>query len=190
MKIPFRKASTLSKAEGSKLGWRERLAALKGKSKAHQSTAKLEIDDANGETLIFPEIGDVSEIAEGVAVTATDGTHIFTADTTTYTVEVLAGVITTVTEAPTAAAPEAMSAETVEFIEAVAVELEANEAFRTTAQATIDKLTTDLATATADFAAFKATMKHGGDGTDDKGAADKGVTIGGKKIDLTKLNLK
>src|SRR6478736_10049455 len=98
MNMKFRKASMFAKAEGTP-SWRDRLAKMTGKKK-HQSTAKLEIDDANGETLIFPEIGDVSEIAKGVAVTATDGDHVFTADSTTYNVVVAGGKVTGVTETP------------------------------------------------------------------------------------------
>lgn len=191
MKIPFRKAATLSKAEGSKLGWRERLAALKGKGKQHKSTAKLEIDDATGETLVFPEIGDVSEIAEGVAIEATDGEHVFVADTTTYTVTVAGGKVTTVVETPTEGAAEEteMNAETVAFVEAVAEALETGEAFQATATASIDKLTTDLATALAEIKTLKSTMSHG---KAKEGEAEdaKEFKVGGKKIDLSKINLK
>lgn len=191
MKIPFRKAATLSKAEGSKLGWRERLAALKGKGKQHKATAKLEIDDATGETLVFPEIGDVSEIAEGVAIEATDGEHVFVADTTTYTVTVAGGKVTTVVETviEEAAADTEMSAETVAFVEAVAEALEAGETFQTTATASIEKLTTDLATALAEIKTLKSTMSHG---KAKEGEAEdaKEFKVGGKKIDLSKINLK
>lgn len=192
MKIPFRKASTLSKAEGSKLGWRERLAALKGKGKQHKATAKLEIDDATGETLIFPEIGDVSEIAEGVAIEATDGEHVFVADTTTYTITVAGGKVTAVVETPVADDPAAdteMNAETVAFVEAVAEALEAGETFQTTAKASIEKLTTDLATALAEIKTLKSTMSHGKAEEGEAGEA-KEFKVGGKKIDLNKINLK
>lgn len=193
MKIPFRKASTLSKAEGSKLGWRERLAALKGKGKQHKSSAKLEIDDATGETLIFPEIGDVSEIVEGVAVTATDGDHVFVADTTTYTVTVMAGVVTAVVETPVEEADPAaeteMNAETVAFVEAVAEALEAGETFQTTATASIEKLTTDLATALAEIKTLKSTMSHA-KAPEGEGEDKKVFKVAGKPVDLTKINLK
>ena len=191
MKIPFRKAATLSKAEGSKLGWRERLAALKGKGKQHKATAKLEIDDATGETLIFPEIGDVSEIAEGVAIEATDGEHVFVADTTTYTVTVAGGKVTAVVETviEEAAADTEMNAETVAFVEAVAEALEAGETFQTTATASIEKLTTDLATALAEIKTLKSTMSHA-KAPEGEGADTKEFKVGGKKIDLTKINLK
>ena len=189
MKIPLRRAATLSKAEGSKLGWRERLAALKGKGKQHRATAKLEIDDATGEKLIFPEIGDVSEIAEGVAIEATDGEHVFVADTTTYTVTVAGGKVTAVAETPTGEAETEMNAETVAFVEAVAEALETGEAFQATATASIEKLTTDLATALAEIKTLKSSMSHKapkeGDGDDMKE-----FKLGGKKIDLSKINLK
>ena len=192
MKIPFRKASTLSKAEGSKLGWRERLAALKGKGKQHKATAKLEIDDATGEKLIFPEIGDVSEIAEGVAIEATDGEHVFVADTTTYTVTVAGGKVTAVVETPTEIEEEAaaeMSVETAEFVEAVAQELEVNETFRTTAATDIADLKTQLATALGEIKTLKSTMSHG-KAKEGEAEEAKEFKIGGKKIDLSKINLK
>lgn len=194
MNIPFKKASTLSKAEGSKLGWRERLAALKGKGKQHKPTAKLEVDDATGEKLVFPEIGDISEIAEGVAVTATDGEHVFVADTTTYTVTVAGGKVTTVVETPVEAGedPEAeteMNAETVAFVEAVAEALEVGETFQATATADIAKLTTDLATALAEIKTLKSTMSHA-KAPEGEGGEPKEFKVGGKKIDLSKINLK
>jgi hypothetical protein len=178
-----------SKAEGSP-SWKDRLTTLRGK-KPPKSTAKLEVDDANGETLIFPEIGDVSEIAEGIAVTATDGDHVFTADSTTYNVVVEGGKVTGVTETPIQAEASEMSAETAEFVEAVALELEANAEFKTTAGADIAEMKTQLATALNEIKTLKATMSHKtpkeGEGDDDD---KKSVSIGGKKINLNKLNLK
>jgi len=185
-------ARFFAKAEGASLGWRERLAKLRGSKAPRTATAKLEIDDAvSGEKLIFPEIGDVSEIAEGVAVTATDGPHVFTADTTTYTVEVLAGKVVSVVETPIEEAAAEMSAETAEFVEAVAEALEANETFQATAEGRITKLETDLATALGTISTLRATMSHGaaaeGEGTDDK---PKPFRVAGKTIDLSKINLK
>lgn len=186
----FRKAGTLSTASGS-AGWRERLAKMTG-GKQRKATAKLEIDDANGELLIFPEIGDVSEIAAEVAVTATDGTHVFTADTTVYTVEVLGGKVVSVVTAPIDDSTT-MSQETIDFVEAVASELEANETFRATAQAAIDALTADNTALKGELATLKALMKHDGDGTGGSGARADGkktVKIAGKTVDLSKINLK
>lgn len=195
MKKTIRSGSFFAKAEGAPT-WRDRLAKMRGKGKA-KPTAKLEIDDATGETLVFPEIGDVSEIAEGVAVTATNGDHVFVADATTYTVTVLDGVITAVLETPTDAPPaaeeaSAMSEETVEFIEAVAQELEVNETFRTTARGDIDTILRELREAREEIKALKATMSHGGDGTQgggDGAGATREFKVGGKKIDLSKINL-
>lgn len=189
-------ARFFAKADGPTLGWRDRLAKLKGFKAKPQATAKLEVDDANGEKMIFPEIGDVSEIKEGVAVTATDGTHVFVADTTTYTCEVADGKIVSVMQTPTEEAaaedPEAFNEDTQAFFEAVAQELEAGETFRAEAQAEIDNLKTQLATATQSITDLKALLKHGGDGTNDPkptGAA-KSVTVGGRSINLEKINLK
>jgi len=189
MKKTIRSGGFFAKAEGAP-SWKDRLAKMTGKAKP-KATAKLEIDDANGETLLFPEISDVSEIAEGVAVTATDGEHVFISDNTTYTVTVAAGVITAVVETPIEAAPaaEAMSAETVEFVEAVAEAMEAAETFQATATARFLKMETDLATALGVIDTLKATMSHAKpkEGEGDEPTAFK---IGGKKIDLSKINLK
>ena len=191
MKKTIRPGGFFAKAEGG-LSWKDRLAKMRGKGKP-KPTAKLEIDDAvSGEKLIFPEIGDVSEIAEGVAVTATDGPHVFTADTTTYTVEVLGGKVVSVVEAPIEeeAAAE-MSAETAEFVEAVAEALEVAGEFQATATAKFTKLESDLATALETIKTLKATMSHAepgeGEGTDPK---PKTFKVGGKAIDLSKINLK
>lgn len=193
MKKVVRPGGFFAKAEGAP-SWRDRLAKMKLVG-TRKPTAKLEIDDANGEKLIFPEIGDVSEIAEGVAVTAADGTHVFVADATTYTVEVAAGLIVSVVETPVEADPpaaEAMSPETAEFIGAVAEALEEHAEFKATAEATIAEQGRTIATMQEDFKKFKATMGHKGDKVDktDEDEPKKKVTINGKAIDFAKLNLK
>jgi len=192
MKKTIRTGAFFAKAEGV-LSWKDRAAKILGKNKPKPTaTAKLEIDDAvSGEKLIFPEIGDVSEIAEGVAVTATDGEHIFTADTTTYTITVEGGVVTAVTETPTeeAVAAEAMSPETAEFVEAVAEALEVAETFQATAEGRITKLETDLATALGTIKDLRANMSHAKP-QEGEGDEPKAFKVGGKKIDLSKINLK
>ena len=75
--------------------------------------AELVIDDSNGVTLTFPDISDIAEIAEGVAIDAPDGTYVIANGEESMTIVVLGGVVASVTmEAPAAA-------------EAVATELEA-----------------------------------------------------------------
>lgn len=192
MKQTFRPGRFFAKAEGTPPSWKERLARMTGKAKPKaQAEAKLEIDDANGEKLIFPEIGDVSEIAEGVAVTATDGEHVFTADSTTYTVTVANGIITAVVETEVTAEEPEMNADTAEFVEAVALGLEAAEAFQATARGEIDELKSQLATALGELKDLKANMSHKtpkeGEGDDN---APKTVTVGGKKINFANINLK
>jgi len=193
MKKTIRSGGFFAKAEGAP-SWKDRLAKMTGKAKP-KATAKLEIDDANGEKLLFPEIGDVSEIAEGVAVTATDGEHVFTSDNTTYTVTVAAGVITAVVETPIEDVPaaEAMSEDTIAFVEAVAEAMEVAETFQATATADIKDLKTQLATALGTIETLKATMSHAkpkeGEGEGDDGTP-KPFRINGKSINLDKINLK
>lgn len=194
MKKTIRTGAFFAKAEGV-LSWKDRAAKILGKNKPKPTaTAKLEIDDSvSGEKLIFPEIGDVSEIAEGVAVTATDGPHVFTADTTTYTVEVLGGKVVSVVETPVEEEAVAeMSAETAEFVGAVAEAMEAAETFQVAATAKFTKLESDLATALETIKTLKATMSHKtpkeGEGDDDD--KPKTFKLAGKSIDLSKINLK
>jgi len=196
MKKTIRTGGFFAKAEGV-LSWKDRAAKILGKTKPKPTaTAKLEIDDAvSGEKLVFSEIGDVSEIAEGVAVTATDGPHVFTADTTTYTVEVLAGKVVSVVEAAIENEEEAaaeMSAETAEFVEAVAEALEVAGEFQATAEERITKLETDLATALGTIKTLKATMSHKTpkEGESDDDGTPKPLRVNGRAIDLSKINLK
>ncbi len=60
----------------------------------HEVKAELVIDDASGTTLTFPDISDISEIAEGVAIDAADGTYTIANDEDVMTVVVVAGVVT------------------------------------------------------------------------------------------------
>jgi len=192
MKKTIRPGSFFARAEGA-TSWKDRLAKMTGKAKP-KATAKLEIDDANGEKLLFPEISDVSEIAEGVAVTATDGEHVFTSDTSTYTVTVAAGVITAVIETPladpNAPAAGAMSEETVAFVEAVAEAMEASETFQATARWQIEELIASNKKLTNDLATLRATMSHAkpkeGEGDDEP----KTFKVAGRTIDLSKINIK
>jgi hypothetical protein len=193
MNKQIRKGAFFAKAEGAP-SWRDRLAKMKIVKAPRIAKAILEIDDANGETLIFPEIGDASEIAEDVAVTATDGAHVMTVDGRTFTVDILNGKVVAVTEdTPAAAEEEAdaeMNAETAEFVQAVAEALEEAAEFKATAEAKIAEQAETIATMQEDFKKFKATMGHSDDkapaGDDDK----KQVVIGKKKIDFSKINLK
>jgi len=193
MSKPIRKGSFFAKAEGDKRSWKQRAADLiAGKKGDKGAQAKLEIDDqATGEKLIFPEIGAVTEIAEGITVTATDGEHVFEADGIVYTVDVKDGKVVTVIETLVEAGDGAMGEETQAFVEAVAEELTVNETFRTGAEARLAQLEKDLATAVGTIKDLKAKMSHKSDrdaDDDDKNAA-KEIVIGGKKIDLSKINL-
>lgn len=185
-------------------GWKARLAKMGIVPKTQQAgKAKLEIDDANGETMVFPEIGDVSEIVEGVTVTAEDGDHVFTADDSIYTVTVENGVVTKVIEDQTnteteeevaarvaaeAAAKEAgINAATFEAFQEIANELEANAQFRTATAKQISDLSAENVKLKKELADAKALMSHDGDGGNG-GADDKELIINGKKIDFNKLN--
>lgn len=186
----FKQGSFFAKAEGEPKSWKDRFAKLTGKKPAAKSAeAKLEIQDATGETLIFPEIGDVSEIVEKVKVTATDGDHVFTVDNSVYTVSVLAGEVTSVIEDQTGTDEdgEPLSEETMAFVEAVIEEQEVNATFREDAQRDIDDLRTKLATALGELSKLKGLMKHGDDGLEGE-EEEKPLTIAGKKIDLKKIN--
>lgn len=87
-----------------------------------EAKAELVIDDSNGVTLTFPDISDIAEIAEGVAVDAPDGTYVVANGDDTWTLVVLAGAVVSATmEAPAeaeAAATE-LEAETQAVLEAI-----------------------------------------------------------------------
>ena len=199
MKKVIIKSGLFAKADAQAKPWKERLAKLKAKFGGDKRpTAKLEIDGANGEKIIFPEIGDISEVQDGIAVEAENGKHVFTVDSSVYTIEVLDGKVTSVIEDTTGGDDSEMSAETEEFLTAVAEALQDAAEFKATALARIEALTTELKD-------FKALMGHKGDGatgaTGGAGAtgaagatggagAKKPLVIGGKTINLDKINLK
>ena len=62
-----------------------------------EAKAELVIDDSNGVTLTFPDISDIAEIAEGVAVDAPDGTYVIANGEDVWTLVVLAGAIVSAT---------------------------------------------------------------------------------------------
>lgn len=181
-------------------GWKARLAKMGIVPKAaQQATAKLEIDDANGETMVFPEIGDVSEIDEKTVVTATDGDHVFTVDSSIYTISVLNGEVTKVIEDQTgteteeeiaarvaaeAAAKAGVDTAIFETFQEIANELEANAQFRTATAKQIADLSKENADLKKALADAKALMSHGGD----DGKEDKELVINGRKINFDNLN--
>jgi hypothetical protein len=189
MKHLVRKGAFFAKAEGAPT-WRDRLAKMKLGGADRKATAILEIDDANGETLIFPEIGDVSEIAMDVTVTATDGAHVVAVDGKTFTIDIMAGKVVSVIEEMPAGPGAEMNAETAEFIGAVAEALGEHEEFKTSATALIEAQAQTIATMQEDFKKFKATMGHGSDEDEEQDETKKKIVIGKKSIDFAKINLK
>ena len=84
--------------------------------------AELVLDDSNGVTLTFPDISDIAEIAEGVAIDAPDGTYVIANGEESMTIVVLGGVVASVTmEAPASAEAVAteLGAETQAVLEAI-----------------------------------------------------------------------
>jgi len=65
-------------------------------SLGHKVTAELSIDDANGTTLTFPDISEISEINEGVSVDASDGTYTIANGDDALTIVVEAGKVTSI----------------------------------------------------------------------------------------------
>lgn len=99
----------------------------------HEVKAELVIDDASGTTLTFPDISDISEIAEGVAIDAADGTYTIANGEDVMTVVVVAGVVTSVAiESPAAVAAAAdegeLGAEVAAVLEAISDEVVALKA--------------------------------------------------------------
>ena len=109
--------------------------------------AELVIDDSNGVTLTFPDISDIAEIAEGVAIDAPDGTYVIANDTESMTIVVLGGVVASVTmEAPAVAEAVAteLEAETQAVLEAITEQVVALKASNVKLVAELKDLKTSL----------------------------------------------
>lgn len=116
----------------------------------HEVKAELVIDDSNGVSLTFPDISDIAEIAEGVAIDSPDGTYVIANGDDTLTVVVVAGLVTSVeVSTPAAAAAEVpeLGAE-VEAVLTAVVEAHAQS------KADIVALKNEIKT-------LKASLKHG-----------------------------
>lgn len=87
----------------------------------HEVKAELVIDDSNGTSLTFPDISDIAEIAEGVAIDAPDGTYVIANGEETITIVVMGGAVTSFsTEAIVAEEPATeLGAEVEAVLEAV-----------------------------------------------------------------------
>lgn len=111
--------------------------------------AELVIDDTNGVTMTFPDISDIAEIAQGVAVDAPDGTYMVANGEETWTLVVLAGLVASLeamgVEAVAAVNTE-LEAETMATLEAIVGEVVASKA-------SIVKLVAELKD-------LKASLKH------------------------------
>ena len=130
----------------------------------HEVKAELVIDDASGTTLTFPDISDISEIAEGVAIDAADGTYtIANGEDVMMLVAVVAGLVTSVaTETPEVVAAVAgeLDTEVAAVLEAISDEVVALKAHNV-------KLVAELKD-------LKASLKHDTDeGKKVPAAADK-----------------
>jgi len=110
--------------------------------------AELVIDDSNGVTLTFPDISDIAEIAQGVAVDAPDGTYVIAnGDMETITVVVLAGVVDSVTvdtPAPVAAVDQELQAETQAVLEVLTEQVVALKAANVSVVAELKDLKASL----------------------------------------------
>jgi len=117
----------------------------------HEVKAELVVDDANGTSLTFPDISDIGEIAEGVAVDAADGTYVIANGDDAITCVVMGGVVTSVTvETPTAATEPVdageINAEMAEVLETLVTEIQA--------------LKGENAALATSITALKASLKH------------------------------
>ena len=109
--------------------------------------AELVIDDSNGVSLTFPDISDIAEIAEGVAVDAPDGTYVIANGDASLTVVVLGGLVTSVTEDTPAAAvvePGEVDAEIAAVLTAVVDEVKALKAENSSVKAELKSLKASL----------------------------------------------
>lgn len=118
----------------------------------HEVKAELVIDDSNGVSLTFPDISDIAEIAEGVAVDAPDGTYVIANGDDTLTIVVLAGLVTSVeVTTPEAAAEVPELGAEVEAVLTAVVEAHA-------------QAKADIVALKGEIKALKASLKHGEEG--------------------------
>ena len=109
--------------------------------------AELVIDDSNGVTLTFPDISDIAEIAEGVAIDAPDGTYVIAHGEESMTIVVLGGVVASVTmeaPAPVAAVDQELQAETQAVLEALTEQVVALKAANVSVVAELKDLKASL----------------------------------------------
>jgi len=173
-----------------KMNWRTALANMRIKTpKKKEADMIFEIDGANGEKLTFPDANDVTEIEEGSTVTAEDGEHVFVSEGNTYTITVASGKVTKLEVVPVEEVETEMSAETVEMLEAVAAALDSNETDILAIKAENVALKSELAEMKESVKGLKALMSHAEDDDDEEKKKKKTLNIGGKKVDLTKINL-
>ena len=112
-----------------------------------EAKAELVLDDSNGVTLTFPDISDIAEIAEGVAIDAPDGTYVIANGEESMTIVVLGGVVASVTmEAPASAEAVAteLEAETQAVLEAITEQVVALKASNVKLVAELKDLKTSL----------------------------------------------
>lgn len=112
-----------------------------------EAKAELVIDDSNGVTLTFPDISDIAEIAEGVAIDAPDGTYVVAHNDGSMTVVVLGGAVVSATmDAPAEAEALAteLEAETQAVLEAITEQVVALKASNVKLVAELKDLKTSL----------------------------------------------
>lgn len=116
--------------------------------------AELVVDDVNGTSHTFPDITEISEIAEGVSISSPDGTYVIADGEDSYTIVVLAGVVTSIVKDEPAEVVEAsLDAEVAEVLTAIV------EASKKQKETIIAQAAT-IATLQADLKDFKASFKH------------------------------
>ena len=136
--------------------WKTALAAM-GLILKQKPTMVFEIDDANGKKLVFPDANDFTEVVEGANVTAEDGEYVITVDGIVSTITVLSGTVTAiVVSEPAAVEPlditAAIDPKIIELFQLMGAQLESNEIL--------------ISEMKVEFTELKATMSHGGDGSE------------------------
>ena len=127
-----------------------------------KATAELVVDDANGTSLTFPDISDLSEIAQGVAIDAPDGTYTIANGEASMIVVVVSGAVDSVSDGSDTIEEVAaeLGAEVQEVLAAITDEVVALKAHNV-------KLVAELKD-------LKASLKHDtGEGKKAPAAADK-----------------
>jgi hypothetical protein len=142
---------------------KDRLDTLKAKLGFTPPNQEFKIDDATGETMLFPDANDFTEIVVGTPVTASEGEHYCTVGESVYKIEVEGGLVKSI-DLEDAATPEpspetpapSQNVDILEVLEITAVLMQEIEDLKTA----VKEKNSELETVKTSMAEMKSNLKH------------------------------